>query len=559
MARQRRTLERALLDLSNQSRSISTVALTTPSLTAITTDLIADGAVQKSKLDADLTAALDDNATQIDSLNSQLATELPALDTRITANATAVTQAQSDVADATTAANTAQASADAAQSVATSVNTLVQGWTTTGTTTIDGGQLTTDSITAAKLVAGTLTSASGVFGSIDASVIDAGTLNVARLNAGDLRTAVLSAGKITAADIVAGTITGNEIAANAITATKILAGSIQTAHMAVGTINGDRITANTIAASHLMATAIDGKTITGATIQTAATGARLVLDATGLNGWDASNVNYLTANSGGLTMIGTVKAKGLTDSTTPSGLTATVGATLYPGINRSVPGFAFVTDVPQGTPAGIFSSEGTSITLQSGNSNGAGSGGVVGAQVVLSGQNVKINATQGVDFVNGNSGKVNLRNIGDATITTINSFPTQVQFDEYPVNGQTGVPSATVWGPGKPAQSVGVQVTARLGNWNTNDVFTITNTGYYAFHWGINFAAGPVNGRSFVSIEPQSGWAFGRSSISPGEDTGQAAIPCLYLPAGTAVIFHFYHTSAGTQTVNHDIRIHRLA
>lgn len=114
--------------------------------------------------------------------------------------------------DAAAKANTARddavaAAATAAETAYGETKTLVSGWRTTGQTTINGGKITADSITAAQI----------------------------------------ASGAITAEQIAAGTITANEIAAGAITAAKIDAGAI---------------TADKIAAD-----AIDGKTVTGATFK----------------------------------------------------------------------------------------------------------------------------------------------------------------------------------------------------------------------------------------------------------------------------------------------------
>lgn len=72
-------------------------------------------------------------------------------------------------------------------------------------------------------------------------------------------------------NIAANSITANEIAANTITASEIFTGTITT--------------------TQLSATAIDGMTITGSTIRTAASGARVVLDSSNyIQGFDASKL-----------------------------------------------------------------------------------------------------------------------------------------------------------------------------------------------------------------------------------------------------------------------------
>lgn len=65
-----------------------------------------------------------------------------------------------------------------------------------------------------------------------------------------------------------------------------------------GTITATKIAANAITTSQLSATAIDGMTITGSTIRTGASGARVVLDSTGLTTYNSSNVVQIQATTG---------------------------------------------------------------------------------------------------------------------------------------------------------------------------------------------------------------------------------------------------------------------
>lgn len=80
----------------------------------------------------------------------------------------------------------------------------------------------------------------------------------------------ISAGAVTAVQIAAGAITAGAIAAGAVTADKIAASAI----------TADKIAANAITAAKLSAGAIDGQTITGVSIRTAASGARVEMGST---------------------------------------------------------------------------------------------------------------------------------------------------------------------------------------------------------------------------------------------------------------------------------------
>jgi hypothetical protein len=83
----------------------------------------------------------------------------------------------------------------------------------------------------------------------------------------------------------------------------IRAHSIKTLHLAAASITADLLAASAVTAGKIAATAIDGKVITGATIRTAASGQRVVLDTTGLKTYDTANnvvTEASTATSGGL-------------------------------------------------------------------------------------------------------------------------------------------------------------------------------------------------------------------------------------------------------------------
>ncbi len=95
---------------------------------------------------------------------------------------------------------------------------------------------------------------------------------------------------VTADKFIAGTITAREIAGSTITAAQIQANTITAGQMAAGTITANEIQAGAVTATKISATAIDGKTITGATLRTAATYPSMIIDVNGLN---------LPANTGG--------------------------------------------------------------------------------------------------------------------------------------------------------------------------------------------------------------------------------------------------------------------
>lgn len=104
-----------------------------------------------------------------------------------------------------------------------------------------------------------------------------------------------------------GSVTTEKIATGAITAESGIIGSLDAGKITVGEMDGARIKANTIGADLLKAgavtatildaTAIDGKTITGATIRTGITGARVQLDQTGLHAYNPNSVETVTISA----------------------------------------------------------------------------------------------------------------------------------------------------------------------------------------------------------------------------------------------------------------------
>jgi len=141
--------------------------------------------------------------------------------------------------------------------------------------------------------------ANQVIDNLDAGVITSGYISSARI----------AANTITAAQIAADTISSREVAADAILARNIKALQVTATHIAASTITGDKIAANTITAGNIKAGSItaneiaagtitatqinldslNGKTITGATIKTAANGQRLEILNTLINIYNGDN------------------------------------------------------------------------------------------------------------------------------------------------------------------------------------------------------------------------------------------------------------------------------
>lgn len=105
--------------------------------------------------------------------------------------------------------------------------------------------------------------------------------NAEEILPGTIVTGMIVANAITSNEIAANTIQAADIAALTITAAQIAATTITAAQIAAGTITATQIASGTITTTQLTATAIDGMTITGSTIRTAASGARINIGASG--------------------------------------------------------------------------------------------------------------------------------------------------------------------------------------------------------------------------------------------------------------------------------------
>lgn len=112
-------------------------------------------------------------------------------------------------------------------------------------------------------------------GAITAPKILAGAVTTEKLVALGVTAEKIASLAVTTDKLFALAVTADKIAANAITATKIAAGVIEAIHIKAGAITADKLDAD----------AINGKTITGATVQTAASGPRIVMNSSSFVGY----------------------------------------------------------------------------------------------------------------------------------------------------------------------------------------------------------------------------------------------------------------------------------
>ncbi|MFI6142337.1 hypothetical protein ACIBCC_29620 [Streptomyces griseus] len=120
-------------------------------------------------------------------------------------------------------------------------------------------------------------------GSITAPKIVALSITAEKLAALAVTAEKIAALAITTAKLDALAVTADKLAVNSVTATKIAAGAIEATHIKAGAITAEKIDAD----------ALNGKIITGAVVQTAATGDRVVVTNDGGTGmvafWNSAN------------------------------------------------------------------------------------------------------------------------------------------------------------------------------------------------------------------------------------------------------------------------------
>lgn len=402
-----------------------------------------------------------------------------------------------------------------------------------------------------------------------------------RMNGGEL----IVDGEIVANHLAANSVTSDKIEANAVTATKILAGAIGTNHMVANSIHADRLIANSITADKLDANAINGKTITGATIQTGEvnTGFRMVLDETGLNGWDANNINFLKADEEGLEISGTLQAigDGVDYDVFEYGqygsrpVEISVGAAVgrRPGImteqwpppvpSQAIPGIGFQ---PQGVDmyhrAGLTAPDGQYVTLQSG--------------VTMEQYNAWASETDSNGMLV-NAGK-------QLTASTLNlhkdgaSFSKYVSAEEFRVGGlEMGAAEVEVFDTSGTMPNNQIPV-AKIGTLVVNNTFTtndmlawnipgpgklkIANAGVYDITFSYGQQGGATANRNFIEIGIEGGpndRLVARSAFAAGEDSVSVTATGVKLNKDEILKFEVLQNSGAARTYQARVRLTKVA
>jgi hypothetical protein len=113
---------------------------------------------------------------------------------------------------------------------------------------------------------------------VTVEVIETGAVQTVNIADGAISTPKLIAGAVQTATIASGAVNTDKLAAGAVTTAKLDALAVTADKIAANAITADKIMAGSITAAALSATAINGMTITGAVIQTAASGQRITVN-----------------------------------------------------------------------------------------------------------------------------------------------------------------------------------------------------------------------------------------------------------------------------------------
>ena len=277
------------------------------------------------------------------------------------------------------------------------------------TAAVTAAKLAGSAVTETKIASDAVTSPKILAGAVTAAKITAGAVTAEKIAASAVEADKIAANAVTAAKISANTITGDKIAANTITSSLIAANTITATNIATGAITAGAIAAGAVTAAKVDADAINGMTITGSTIRTStalasgtATGAGVVIDTSGLRGYNASasETFNLNASTGDVLMTGSLR-------------TGTSGARIEMGSY-----FGVISTVNVYGASGLVGSSGISIN---GNYRVAAQSGY---NLELDGDKVLVDAT--------------LECVGTATATTFRPEADTIIFQGYRTTATAG-------------------------------------------------------------------------------------------------------------------------
>jgi len=153
---------------------------------------------------------------------------------------------------------------------------------------ISADKIAANAVSADKIAANAVTAAKISAGSIESDKLAANSVIAGKIAAGAVNADQIAANAVVSAKIAAGQITADKIATDAVTADKILAGSIITSKIAAGQITAATIAAGAVTADKLNVSSLSAVSATIGTLQSAPSGARLVIQDDKISVFDSS-------------------------------------------------------------------------------------------------------------------------------------------------------------------------------------------------------------------------------------------------------------------------------
>ncbi|WP_433426376.1 hypothetical protein ACQP1V_42780 (plasmid) [Microtetraspora malaysiensis] len=126
------------------------------------------------------------------------------------------------------------------------------------------------------------------------NIIDGTIPGDAKITANSITGRLIRALEIQAGHIQSNAITADKIDVGAVRASHIAVDAVEARHIKAGAVTASKISADAVQAGNIAAGAIDGMVITGATVRTSSSGARVELNSGGIGAWSAGNVQTVS-------------------------------------------------------------------------------------------------------------------------------------------------------------------------------------------------------------------------------------------------------------------------
>jgi hypothetical protein len=354
-------------------------------------------------------------------------------------------------------------------------------------------------------------------------------------------------------------------------------------------IDFDAVTVSRAADGNLVVDgAMDAKTITGALIRSAVSGARVQLDSSGIYGYDANGANYLSGTAAGLSLTGLLQAHGVTDDDlNPQPMTVVTGNLDMPDTSWDPIGMHFVRDgwalgTYKYVPARVFSFDGIDLQLESGiNYNGDPSSTPPYSSINLTGGHTQVHGTSNVFLTTGTDGFVQIQTapegpgfvrlssqdvyLGRANKTsTVYVRERSIEAVRYMQSlvVRSYPPHNALWGPGLFTIDYGTSFYPEFFDVPTNDQFWIRDTGVYnfEFQFWLQYTGGGQPRALFQRSNGAGGWET-VGAVQRLENTALWEFNLtrtLYVPANTLFRLNFIQGSGTSQTWDTQLMITKL-